>query len=147
MPTNDLASLSRESDFPIDAFLFVQRGLDFTVRRIHGEPPEQEEPVADADDGLLDVEDLDAATPSRHVSGYDLCQGLRDYAIQEYGLLARTVLKHMKIRRCEDFGRVVFLMVDAGLMHKTDEDSIEDFRDVFDFANAFGNALLLTGNT
>ena len=52
--------------------------------------------------------------------------------------LARTVLARWNIRRTYDFGRIVFAMVDNGLMQKTEEDSIEDFRDVFDFKHAFG---------
>jgi len=130
MPTTDLQKLTRDNDLPLEAFVFVQRGLDFTVRRLHDHPDADENP----------------ADSTRHVSGQNLCEGLRDFALQEYGLLARTVLKHMKIRNCKDFGRIVFLMVDAGMMHKTDDDSLDDFQNVYDFADAFGEGLQLTGN-
>ena len=112
--------------YPLDAFAFVQRGLDFTVRREHGEP-----------DPAVELVEDDA--PSRHVSGRMLCEGLRDYALQQYGLLAGTVLRRWRITRCEDFGHIVFAMVDSGMMHKTDEDSIQDFTDVFSFREAFGS--------
>ena len=121
----DLATVASESNYPLEAYLFLQRGLDFTVRRIHGEPDPQEESRSKA------------PARSRHVTGQDLCIGLRDFAIQEYGLLARTVLKHWRIHCCLDFGRMVFALVEADLLQKTDEDRLEDFADVFDFAEAF----------
>jgi len=133
MSTFDLRAVARETRYPLAAFLFVQRGLDFTVRRMHGEPPEDE---------TLDPEQRE----SRHVTGRDLCLGLRDFATQQYGLLARTVLRRWRIERCEDFGHIVFTMVEAGLMHKNDEDSIEDFVDVFDFNTAFTPELSLSEN-
>ena len=123
----DLISVVRSTKYTLDAFLFVQRGLEFTVNRVHGEADPDAEPAA------------------RHVTGEDLCLGLRDYAIEQYGLLARTVLRRWGITRCEDFGNIVFAMVDAGLMQKTDDDTIEDFRDVFDFKQAFSPTLQVGG--
>src|SRR5215212_6265398 len=103
--------------YPIQAFEFVQHGLGFTVEKIHG--------------------DLKDPKASRHVSGRDLCEGLRAFALLQWGLLARTVLNRWNVRRTVDFGRIVFALVDNDWMQKTDEDTIEDFRDVFDFASAF----------
>lgn len=124
----DLISLARQSPYPLSAFIFVQRGLDYTVKKVHGEPDKKAKPE------------------SRHVSGQQLCLGLREYAIQEYGLLARTVLRRWKIQSCQDFGRIVFMMVDAGLMHKTEEDSLEDFMGHYDFDQAFAPELSLAEN-
>jgi uncharacterized repeat protein (TIGR04138 family) len=61
--------------------------------------------------------------------------------VQGAARLARTVLRRWQITRCEDFGEIVFAMVDAGLMHKNEDDSIRDFVDVFDFADAFATTL------
>ncbi len=77
------------------------------------------------------------------MSGRQLCEGLRDFAIQEYGLMARAVLKRYRILSCEDFGQIVYAMVDSGLMHKTDEDDIAEFSGVYDFAEAFASSLSL----
>ncbi len=128
MITQDLAEVAKTTRYPLDAFLFVQKGLDFTVRREHGEPDEAgpEDPAQ-----------------NRHVTGRQLCQGMRDFALQEYGLLAGTVLRRWHVHRSEDFGHIVFAMVDSGLMHKTDDDTIDDFTDVFNFREAFGEALML----
>ncbi len=133
MPSVDLLDIVKKTKYPLEAFLFVQRGLDQTVRGIHGEMDEDDE------DLLLD----DPVQSSRHVSGRQLCEGLRDYAIEQYGMMALTVLRYWGIHRCEDFGRIVFAMVDAGMMHKTDGDTLEDFDNVFDFREAFGPGTLV----
>jgi uncharacterized repeat protein (TIGR04138 family) len=100
-----------------EAFEFVRQGLAHTVKSIHGDVPGDDE--------------------TRNVSGQQLCLGLRDYAVKQYGMLARTVLDRWGIQRTDDFGRIVFAMVDIGLMSKTEEDRMDDFRGVYDFEEAF----------
>jgi uncharacterized repeat protein (TIGR04138 family) len=73
----------------------------------------------------------------RHVSGQELLRGLRDYALAQYGPMTRTVLEEWGVRACEDFGEIVFNMVDHGLLSKTENDSREDFKGGFDFEEAF----------
>lgn len=126
MPEINLNQLAKKAGYPVEAFLFVQRGLDYTVRRLHGAPSEGP-----------GFEDEDPATSSRHVSGRQLCHGLREFAVSEYGLLARVVLNRWKVRGSEDFGRIVFAMVESGIMHKTDRDSMDDFANVFTLDDAF----------
>lgn len=117
--TVDIYAVAGKTKYPVDAFEFVTKGLAYTVDRIHGK--------------------LDPKAPlkNRHVSGAQLCMGLRDYAIEQYGMLAKLVLNRWRITRSEDFGQIVFAMIDAKLMSKTDEDSLHDFVDVFDFDEAF----------
>jgi uncharacterized repeat protein (TIGR04138 family) len=104
--------------YPLEAFEFVRNGLNHTVEQIHGNVREKPQAVC-------------------HVSGRQLCLGLRNYAVVRYGVMARTVLNHWGIHRTSDFGRIVFAMVDSRLMHKTDEDDIRDFDGVYDFETAF----------
>ena len=99
--------------YPHEAFEFVQRGLSYTVQKVH---EAQTDPEA-----------------SRHVSGQQLCEGLRDFAFRQWGMLARVVLERWGINATIDFGRIVFTLIEAGQMQKTPEDSLEDFRDVYDF--------------
>jgi uncharacterized repeat protein (TIGR04138 family) len=73
----------------------------------------------------------------RHVSGDELSRACRDYALQEFGLLARTVLEHWGIRGTADFGAIVYALIDAGLLVRQDGDRQEDFEGVFAFADAF----------
>lgn len=116
----DIYTVAGKTKYPVDAFEFVMKGLGYTVDRIHG----KHDPKA-------------PLQKSRHVSGAQLSMGLRDYAIEQYGMLAKLVLNRWRITRSEDFGQIVFAMVDAKLMSKTEEDSIQDFVDVFDFEQAF----------
>ena len=112
-----LREVAAQTRYPLDAFHFVRRGLDYTVHQAHPEPNKLTE-------------------QERHVSGAQLSWGLRDFAIEQYGRLARTVLRRWRITRTEDFGRIVFAMVEAGLMQATESDTMRDFDGVFDLEAA-----------
>ena len=73
----------------------------------------------------------------RHVSGRELLGGMRDLAIRKFGKQAKAVLAKWNIFRTEDFGEIVFEMIDGGLLTKRPRDSREDFRNGFDFDKAF----------
>ncbi|HVS72592.1 MAG TPA: Minf_1886 family protein [Phycisphaerae bacterium] len=127
MPVNQTPRKSLEQvvhdcgRYPMEAFEFVRHGLTHTVHQLYGDAGAKAKAEGEA----------------CHVSGQQLCWGLRNYAVHRYGLLARTVLAHWNIVRTNDFGRIVFAMVDSRLMQKTDDDDIRDFDSVFDFATAF----------
>ena len=80
------------------------------------------------------IQSLD--TP-RHVTGKELAEGVRELALERFGPMARTVLEHWGIHDTDDVGRVVFAMVEQGILIKQDGDQPEDFADVFDFEEAF----------
>lgn len=130
-PTEQQWKLIRDRgvSLPEEAFQFVRDGLAHTVRMTHGEAALR--PPADPTD------------ESRHVSGQQLCMGMRDLAIERYGLLAQTVLARWGIRRTEDFGIIVYAMIDRKELKSSPQDSYADFQGVFDFDEAFG-ALVLT---
>jgi uncharacterized repeat protein (TIGR04138 family) len=109
--------------YPPAAFSFVLEGLRHTVRAVREA------------DGQGNSEPVEGE--SRHISGQELCLGLRDFAIEQYGLLARAVLGSYGIARTDDFGRIVFILVEAGLMRKTEDDRLSDFEHVFDFEESF----------
>ena len=73
-----------------------------------------------------------ASAPDYHVSGPQLLNGIRELALREYGLMARTVFRMWGINNTADFGEIVFNLVAANLMSKTAEDTLDDFRDVYD---------------
>ena len=105
----------RDPRYKIGAYCFVQESLSFAV------------------DWLKKPE----TGPKRHISGQELLEGMRVYAIKEFGPLAKRVLNEQGICECLDFGHIVFNLVEVGLLGKTDEDSIEDFAGGFDFDEAF----------
>jgi uncharacterized repeat protein (TIGR04138 family) len=116
----------RARQFPQEAYQFVREGLAHTVKMVHGKLPDTP---------------IDPSDESRHVSGQQLCMGLKDLAVLKYGLLARTVLNHWGIRSTADFGTLVYSLIDRGELRSSSRDSIEDFKDVFDFADAFPTAI------
>ena len=73
----------------------------------------------------------------RHISGRELCDGIRELALARFGPLAKDVLNFWGIRTTGDFGNIVFNLVGEGLLLKTEEDSLADFMDVYDFDTAF----------
>src|SRR4030095_1995971 len=73
----------------------------------------------------------------RHVAGPELLEGVRQYALKEFGPMVVTVLSYWGIKSCEDVGHMVFNLIGAGIFGKTEEDSIDDFKNVFDFHEAF----------
>jgi uncharacterized repeat protein (TIGR04138 family) len=74
----------------------------------------------------------------RHVTGGELSWACRDFAVRQFGLLATPVLEYWGVRRTEDFGRIVYVLVKAGLLSTQPGDREEDFAGVFDFGDAFG---------
>lgn len=117
--------------FPPLAYQFIHAGLQHTAKMVHGE--------------LQCAPDL-CEGESRHITGQQLCMGLRDFALKQYGKLARIVLHNWHIHSTMDFGRMVFAMIDAELMRKQDDDTLEDFQGVFDFDEAFGDLELTLGD-
>ena len=78
----------------------------------------------------------------RHISGQDLLGGMRAYALEQYGPMALPVLHEWGIERCEDFGEIVFNMVENELLAKTEEDSRDDFSGGYTFDEAFRQPFL-----
>ncbi|MGH7700963.1 MAG: Minf_1886 family protein [Gemmatimonadales bacterium] len=73
----------------------------------------------------------------RHLSGAELAWACRDFALEQFGLLAPTVLGHWGVRDTADLGRIVFVLIDVGLLASQPSDKLEDFDGVYDFAEAF----------
>lgn len=105
---------SKDKRYKPDAYEFVLSGLTFTQ---------------------------DKLKIHTHVSGAELAVGLREYAIQQYGAFAHKVLSHWGITKTDDFGNIVFSMIEKKLLAKTDKDSLADFNSVYDFNQAFANVL------
>ena len=79
----------------------------------------------------------DRASSNRHISGQELVEGTRVYALKEFGPMVTTVFDYWGIHATADFGDMVFNLIEAGIFGKTDSDSKEDFRGCFEFHEAF----------
>ena len=106
----------RDPRYAAEGYFFLREALDFTVKTLQ----------------------KPAEGPERHVTGQELCDSLRQYALQEFGPMALTVLRAWGIQRTEDFGEIVFNLVESGKLGKTEKDSRADFAKGFDFFEAFG---------
>ena len=73
----------------------------------------------------------------RHLTGAELAWACRDFALEQFGLLAATVLGHWGITSTADLGCIVFTMIDVGLLARQPSDKLQDFDDVYDFAEVF----------
>ena len=92
---------------------------------------------------LAAIEYLQGQFPARrHVTGAELCWSCRDLALKQFGLLAPSVLQYWNIEGTADFGRIVFTLVDVGMLVTQPGDRVEDCEGVYDFAAAFSPALV-----
>ena len=73
----------------------------------------------------------------RHVTGQELLEGVREYALEQFGPMAYTVLTSWGLERCEDFGEMVFNLIEYGVFSKNEDDTKEDFAAIYDFEEAF----------
>ena len=104
--------------FDRKAYDFVRLGLDHTVKELR-------------------KKDVGKGDRPRHVTGPELLEGLRVYALEQFGPLAKTVLNAWGVHRCRDFGDIVFNLIEYNVFSKTDSDRREDFADMFDFDDVF----------
>ena len=98
-----------------DAYFFLVEALDVTVKDIRKNQPDH----------------------GRHVTGKELLEGIRDFALDEFGPMAFTVFAEWGVHTTQDFGEIVFNLVESGRLGKTETDSREDFKDAFSFEDAF----------
>ena len=112
--------LARDTRYHRDAYNFVREALDHTQKSVT--KAKKDEP--------------------RHVTGQELLDGIREFALTQYGPMALTVLEEWGVRRCEDFGEIVFNLVEVGLLSKTDEDTRDHFKGGYEFQEAFAQPFL-----
>ena len=73
----------------------------------------------------------------KHVTGEELLEGIRLLLIDKFGPLTLTVLNFWGIKSTEDFGNIVFNLVENRVLSKTEEDNIESFKNAFNFKEVF----------
>jgi uncharacterized repeat protein (TIGR04138 family) len=115
----EIIEVIREEDprFAKGAYFFVRQALDHTLKKV--KKPSK------------------PGRASKHVSGQELLEGIRDFALEHYGPMAKTLFDHWGVTKSSDFGDIVFNLVEWGVLGKTEQDKPEDFQDVYDFDEAF----------
>jgi len=103
------------------AYFFVQEALK-TAQELAGRPQTAELP-----------------DESHHITGQELLEGVRVLALRRYGLLAPVVFRHWGVRTTDDFGRMVFEMIERGQMRKSEQDQLSDFHDIYSIDESFAH--------
>ena len=142
-PSHSLAELLQEDRrFTFEAYVFVfealgyaQNVLDFGTEYL-AEPPAEPEESAE-EEPSEDEPSKEEPTTEKHVTGQELCEAIRQFALQQFGYMAKTVLNNWGITQTGDFGEIVFNLIRIGQMRKTPHDCREDFDDVYEFDAAF----------
>ena len=127
-----MARLAREDGrYKLDAFVLVQQALMYAQNELGmGRPL----PYGLEGDNEVSPEDV---RPESHLTGQQLCEAIRLYASDLYGLMAKVVLNSWGVYSTQDFGEIVYLLIDIGEMTKSDTDRPQDFESVYDFDEAF----------
>lgn len=115
---NEVIRTIRKDDprYERGAYYFLRQALDYSLKELHKRG------------------DLDK---TNHLTGQQLLEGIRLYAIEQYGPMARSVLESWGVKNCRDFGNIVFQLVECKVLGKTDQDSPEDFASGYSFRTAF----------
>lgn len=101
-----------------DAYMFLREALDFTQKTVG-------------------KANKNKSRDGTHITGQELLNGIREYALALYGPMTITVLEEWGITSCEDFGNMVFLMIENNLLRKTEQDRREDFKNGYSFDEVF----------
>jgi len=102
--------VARDGRYHINAYRFVYEALDFTVKRLD---------------------------KKRHISGRELLEGIKNLALEQFSGLAVMVFDVWGVHKTADFGNIVFNLVEADLMSRSEDDTREDFDGVYDFREVF----------
>jgi uncharacterized repeat protein (TIGR04138 family) len=132
-PSHPIVELLKEDTrYTFDAYVFVFEALNYAqnVMEMGVETPAESEE--------------EASSPERHVTGQQLCEAIREFALEQYGYMAKDVLASWGIHATGDFGEIVFNLIRIGQMRKTAEDSRDDFENVYDFETAFRRGFKIT---
>ncbi len=133
-PTHPIVRLLEEDRrYAFDAYVFLFEALHYAqnVLQMGADQPTEPAPEPEAAVGE------EPAEPQHHVTGQELCEAIRRFALDQYGYMAKTVLNSWGIHGTSDFGEIVFNLIRIGQMRKTPSDTIVDFDNIYDFDVAF----------
>lgn len=136
-PKNFSELMAHDKRYKREAYGFVFEALKYAhdVLEMGTAAPSEavEESTAAEESAEPETTEGDAGSENRrHLTGRELCEAIRRYAVDQFGYMAWTVLQSWGVRTTGDFGNIVFNLIAIGEMSKTKEDRREDFEDVFD---------------
>lgn len=138
--------LREDTRFKFEAYQFVREALGYAQDVL--KMGKAETLGEDIDSLFEDVEEEyeveGEAKPDRHITGQQLCEAIREYAVEQYGFMAKVVLNSWGVHTTGDFGEIVYNLIQIGWMKKSDDDSREDFDGAYDFEEAFCEKFKIT---
>jgi uncharacterized repeat protein (TIGR04138 family) len=141
-PSHSIVELLRQDRrYRFEAYVFVFEALNFAQNVLELGTSSPSEPLKS---GTADEPGGEGKVPERHVTGQELCEAIRRYALEQYGYMAKLVLNSWGVATTGDFGEIVFNLIRIGRMRKTRQDRREDFDDVYDFDTAFRQDFRIT---
>ena len=143
-PSHPIAKLLKEDRrYKIDAYAFVFEALNYAHTQLGMgiERPAESEEEEELED---EPEEGSPKEAERHLTGQQLCEAIRQYALEQYGFMAQCVLNTWGVKSTGDFGEIVFNLIGIGQMRKTTDDHREDFDNVFDFDTGFRQSFKIT---
>ncbi len=117
----------KDTRFSIHAYQFIFEALDFTASKLGKKYNSSKE-------------------DERHVTGQELSEGIKQYALQKFGYMTREIFEQWGITKSKDFGEIVFNLVKGELMGKTESDSVKDFDNLYDFKVEYDDKFKFDGN-
>jgi uncharacterized repeat protein (TIGR04138 family) len=137
--------LREDRRYKLEAYAFVFEALTFAheVLGLGAEKPSEEEP-AEKRTRQKAREQTKQKEPEKHLTGQQLCEAIRLYALEQYGYMAKTVLNSWGVQQTGDFGEIVFNLIRIKQMKKTKDDRREDFENVFDFETGLTRSFKIT---
>jgi uncharacterized repeat protein (TIGR04138 family) len=139
-PSHPITQLLKEDRrYAFEAYVFVFEALGYAQNVLDMGTESPSEPAS----GRQQQSEEEQGT-ERHVSGQELCEAIRRFALEQYGYMAQTVLNSWGVHTTGDFGEIVFNLIRIGQMRKTAHDCREDFDDVYDFDTAFKHQFKIT---
>jgi uncharacterized repeat protein (TIGR04138 family) len=139
-PSHPIAKLLKQDRrYKIDAYAFVFEALNYAHSQLGMGSERAAEPEEDAPE-----EEEGPKEAERHLTGQQLCEAIRQYALEQYGYMAQCVLNSWGVHSTSDFGEIVFNLIGIGQMRKTAEDRREDFDNVFDFESGLRQSFRIT---
>ena len=119
--------IKKDSRYSVQSYQFIFEALDFTASQLGKKYNSSRE-------------------EERHVSGQELSEGIKQYSLVKFGFMTKTVFELWGITNSGDFGEIVFNLVESGLMGKTESDSVDDFKNLYDFQTEFENKFRFEGD-
>jgi len=133
-PAHPIAKLVREDRrYKLEAYAFVFEALNYAHSKL-GMGADQPTEVEEGEQESAEKQ------AERHLTGQQLCEAVRVYALEQYGYLAQCVLESWGVKSTGDLGEIVFNLIRVGHMRKTKGDTREDFDNVFDFETGLREA-------